>query len=626
MRALRLAMCVCAGLLLSIGASALGPWPGETRTGGLVAAAPDTGATGASGASGSSGPSGHDHATHAEQVALSGAAAVPCTRCHAMDRRGRVTRRLGHESCFGECHGPRPQLPGPPRAGRAGQPPSAPPGEGARRAVCLVCHAADALDRPARDRRVFAVPAGPLSRPEHALRLSHAVHDAPSQTHGGCKACHATGDARPAVRPAAAPAGTPAGRPAGTPDARPAVRPEARPATAPATGTARAADAHARCTRCHAAGAAPAPGDGAAPAETGPLSMHECARCHVAATAGVLRPHLLSGPYRASFSHARHQARGLDDCRGCHAGVLAAAGSELAAPRTEDCSGCHDGAQAFSVVGPHCRRCHVEGSPAGDNRPPRGPGYSHRAHQARGQELPCTRCHQLDARGVPLPPASDHAPCSDAGCHRDDFMARAPEICGACHVGTEPWQRLYFQPRPRPDTEDTEDTEFGARFSHRQHRDADIEACERCHRERSELRDMRLPHQHGTCMGAGCHPQDVPAVEAGAEEDAAHLQGPVPLAICSGCHALDLVTTRHAQRLAAPWSVRARFEHALHERDPAGAAVACTACHAGVAEADSVAAIPSPPKRACAPCHDGRAAFKLTGHGCALCHGPAAQP
>lgn len=598
MRALRLGVYVCAGLLLSLGAGALASWPGEARTG--VAAAQPAGA-----------PTGHDHAAHAEQVALSGAAAVPCTRCHAMDRRGRVTRRLGHDACFGECHGPRPQRPlaGPPRAGQAGaqtrsqaqSQAASPAGDGARRAVCLVCHGAEALDRPALGRRVFAVPPGPLSGPEHALRLSHAVHDAPSQAHGGCGACHAAGAARPAVRIGGQAAGP--------------------PAIAPATGTAKTTDAHARCTRCHAPGAAPATAGGPAAGETGPLSLQECTRCHVAATAGVLRPHLVPGLYRASFSHARHQGRGLDDCRGCHAGVLAAAGSELSAPRTEDCSGCHDGTQAFSVVGPYCRRCHAEPGPEREIRPLRGRGYSHRAHQERGLNLPCARCHQLDARGIPLPPAPDHAPCSDAGCHREEFMARAPRICGACHVGTEPWLRLYFQPRPRPDTE------FGARFSHRQHRDAVVDACERCHRERSELRDMRLSHQHDTCMGAGCHAQDVPQAGAGTEEGAEHLQGPVPLLFCAGCHALDLVTTRHAQRLAAPWSVRARFEHALHERDPAsGAAVACTACHAGVVEADSVAAIPGPPKRACVPCHDGRAAFKLTGHGCARCHGQAAQP
>jgi c(7)-type cytochrome triheme protein len=589
MRALRLGVYVCAGLLLSIAASALARWPGEAGAGGLAAAQP------------AGGPTGHDHAAHAQQVALAGAAAVPCERCHVMDRRGRVSRRPGHEACFGACHGPRPRPPGPQRAGQAG--PLSQPGD-ARRAVCLVCHVAEALDRPALGRRAFAVPPGPLSSPEHAVRLSHAVHDAASLPHGGCRACHATGDARPAGRP---------GKPG---------------AAAPGQGAATGPDAHARCTRCHAPavpGAAPAT-DGAAPAggETGPLSMHACTHCHVAAVAGALRPHLAPGPYRASFSHGRHQARGLDDCRGCHAGVLAAPGNELPAPRTEDCSGCHDGAQAFSVVGPHCRRCHTERGRARASRPLRGPGYSHRAHEARGAALPCARCHQLDARGVPLPPAPDHAPCSDAGCHREAFMARTPTICGACHVGTEPWLRLYFEPRPRPDTE------FGARFSHRQHRDADIEACARCHRERSALRDMRLPHQHDTCMGAGCHapgPSQAAPAGQGAGAGAEALQGPAPLAACADCHALDLVTTRHARRLAAPWSVRARFEHARHERDPAsGVAVACTACHAGVVEADSVDAIPGPPKRACVPCHDGRAAFKLTGHGCARCHGQAGPP
>ena len=593
MRALRLGVYVCAGLLLAIG-SALAPWPGEARTGGLAAAQP------------AGKPTGHDHAAHAQQVALAGAAAVPCERCHVMDRRGRVNHRPGHEACFGECHGPRPRLPGPQRAGQAGPQAASQAGEAARRTVCLVCHAAEALDRPAPGRPVFAVPSGPLSSPEHAVRLSHAVHDAPRPAPGGCRACHATGDARPVPRSIR----------------RPAVRP-GKPAAALARGTATGPDAHARCTRCHAAGAAPATA-GAAPdaGETGPMSMHACTHCHVAVIAGALRPHLVPGPYRASFSHARHQGRGLDDCRGCHAGVLAAPGSELPAPRTEDCSGCHDGAQAFSVVGPDCRRCHAGRGPAHEIRSPRGPGYSHRAHQARGLSLPCARCHQLDARGVPLPTAPDHAPCSDAGCHREAFMARKPAICGACHVGTEPWLRLYFQPRPRPDTE------FGARFSHRQHRSADIEACERCHRERSELRDMRLPYQHDTCVGAGCHaadPSQAAPAGPGTGEDVEHIQGPLPLTACSSCHALDLVTTRHAQRIAAPWSVRARFEHALHERDPAsGAAVACTACHAGVVEADSVDAIPGPPKRACAPCHDGRAAFKLTGHGCARCHGQAA--
>jgi c(7)-type cytochrome triheme protein len=344
--------------------------------------------------------------------------------------------------------------------------------------------------------------------------------------------------------------------------------------------------------------------------------MNDCGSCHAVAAAGARQPALVSGPFRASFSHARHQARGHDDCRGCHAALLAASGNELPAPRTEECVGCHDGAQAFSVLGTQCRRCHAEGGPRSEIRPRRGPGYSHHQHQERGLDMPCTRCHQLDARGIPLPPAADHAPCSDAGCHREEFTARAPQICGACHLGTEPWLRLYFQPQHRLETE------FGARFSHRRHQQASadlIAACEQCHRQPSQQRDLGVPAQHETCMGTGCHER------AAIELD--HPVGPSPLSACTGCHELDLVVERRAQRMQAPWSVRERFDHAQHRSEPgSGAAVPCTACHQGVAEADRVTDIPGPPKRACAPCHDGRVAFKLTGHGCARCHGGARQP
>jgi c(7)-type cytochrome triheme protein len=548
MRSLRLCICVGTVLLLCAGASALATWLGGPRGAGGLAAAEQRG-----------GATGFDHAAHAQRVELAGAAAVPCTRCHAMDRRGRVARRLGHVACFGECHGPRPS--------RAAEGP-------ARRAVCTVCHAAESLERPGPG-RTLAVPAGPLSAREHVLAMSHAAHDAPSQAHGGCRACHAPGQE----------------------DGPP--------------GTRASDDAHARCMRCHLAGAGP----GAT--ETGPVSMNQCSRCHVAAEAGARRPALVSGPYRASFSHARHRARGHDDCRGCHVAVLAASGNDLPAPSTQECAGCHDGVQAFSVLGPQCRRCHAERGQRPGFRERRGPAYSHVEHQQEhGVDMPCTRCHQLDARGIPLPPAADHAPCSDAGCHREEFMAREPAICGACHLGTEPWLRLYFQPQQRLDTE------FGARFSHRRHQQlgtALMEACERCHRRPSQQRDLGLPGQHEACMGTGCHEPTAVDVD--------HAVGPTPLSACTGCHERDLVARRRVQRLGAPWSVRARFDHAPHRTEPSsGAAVPCAACHQGVAEADRVADIPGPPKRACAPCHDGRAAFKLTGHGCARCHGGARQP
>jgi c(7)-type cytochrome triheme protein len=73
--------------------------------------------------------------------------------------------------------------------------------------------------------------------------------------------------------------------------------------------------------------------------------------------------------------------------------------------------------------------------------------------------------------------------------------------------------------------------------------------------------------------------------------------------------------------------VRATFDHAPHRRTASGEAVPCTSCHLAMVAAPDVAAIPTPPKATCAPCHDGRAAFKLTGHGCARCHrSPSPRP
>ena len=53
-----------------------------------------------------------------------------------------------------------------------------------------------------------------------------------------------------------------------------------------------------------------------------------------------------------------------------------------------------------------------------------------------------------------------HTAC--AGCHADDFGARWPKKCGACHNATEPWRALIAD-RPLP-----ERTEFGATLDHEQ--------------------------------------------------------------------------------------------------------------------------------------------------------------
>jgi hypothetical protein len=65
--------------------------------------------------------------------------------------------------------------------------------------------------------------------------------------------------------------------------------------------------------------------------------------------------------------------------------------------------------------------------------------------------------------------------------------------------------------------------------------------------------------------------------------------------------------------------VRTTFDHASHARASGGTALACETCHVDLHAAD-VLALPTPPKATCAPCHDGTAAFKLTGTACTRCH------
>jgi c(7)-type cytochrome triheme protein len=186
-----------------------------------------------------------------------------------------------------------------------------------------------------------------------------------------------------------------------------------------------------------------------------------------------------------------------------------------------------------------------------------------------------------------------HGACTS--CHADEFGKRDPRICFACHNAIEPWRPLVADRRP------PERTEFGARLDHTTHRGA----CTGCHTLATGIVQLRPPRGHRACSAAGCH-----AVEG----------GPAPqLRTCEGCHQLGIANARIAQRLAAPWSVRARFDHAVHRLGEGGTEVACTRCHDDLAGA-SLTAIPAPRKQSCVPCHDGETAFSLTGTGCALCH------
>jgi c(7)-type cytochrome triheme protein len=341
---------------------------------------------------------------------------------------------------------------------------------------------------------------------------------------------------------------------------------------------------HDRCSRCHLA-----------PKAATTPSMTACTQCHAAAWGPARSPELVASPLGLgpSFSHAAHaKVARAAVCTSCHGAVTTTTGHDIPAPRTEDCrqSGCHDGKVAFSTT-EACTRCHT-GAPTGTVELVRPTArFSHDRHRARLGGVTCASCHTLDRRGEATPPA--HAACSTLGCHREDFATPTPMICGACHVAIEPWRPL------RADALPLAETEFGARMRHRDHADRGLR-CSGCHSIADARRELRPPRGHVACSGTGgCHTADQRSAKPA-------------LTDCEQCHALGHVPSLIDARLGERWSVRARFRHDVHPGE-------CESCHAGVWQSRGT---PEPPaKKDCAACHDGKAAFKMTGHGCRRCHG-----
>ena len=344
---------------------------------------------------------------------------------------------------------------------------------------------------------------------------------------------------------------------------------------------------HRRCAGCH---------DGAATPGHGP-AMTACPKCHAAAS-GVPEPVRLAMNSQveivvtSAFSHPRHAARGAAgrQCATCHAGISDTDERQLPRPTTASCAapGCHDGKAAFPTTA-SCTRCHKDAPKARFEVARPDTRFSHATH--RPKQLPCAGCHPLAKSGEVL--VAGHAPC--APCHAEDFGKRRPTICGACHNATEPWRALKADRLP------AERTEFGATIDHGKHRGA----CTACHSLTTTTAQLRPPRGHRACLGAGCH---------------AVAGGPAPLmSACEGCHAEGRAEARLRARLAAPWSVRAAFDHAPHRRSKDGE-LACTACHDDLSGPD-LASLRTPAKATCAGCHDGATAFKLTGTTCLRCHG-----
>jgi c(7)-type cytochrome triheme protein len=439
--------------------------------------------------------------------------------------------------------------------------------EPAARRLCSACHRpADVvrLERGALRRLRSAFPPYGRDR-DFALTMSHAAHAGVAR---GCRACHAA----PPDRGAA-----------------PSRTRRARPTRAPV---------HARCAGCHER----APGR---------VGMSACSSCHAPQVGTSLAPRSEPGrfPVGDRFSHRRHLGRigGADPCRACHAAAAAEKGDRIPTPKKQQCRTCHDGRRAFSLIEASCRRCH--GPPAREEASLglRRERFSHRAHVSSKPGLDCSACHALDPRGAPVTALRGHASCGAPACHASDFAVPAPITCGVCHVRAEPWRDLHADPVP------ADASEFGVDFSHRHHLPGGPgpdRSCGRCHRAAAAGR-FQPAAGHSACAGSTCHAQ---------------ARGPAPsLSRCRDCHVLGLSDRHEQARRSRRWSVRDLFSHASHATEPSapGRPVSCVGCHAGAPASTSLADMPAPGKPSCVRCHDGRVAFKVTGHACARCHVPA---
>jgi c(7)-type cytochrome triheme protein len=400
--------------------------------------------------------------------------------------------------------------------------------------VCTACHAEAALVAPFTGRLAVPYPPYTIDR-DFNLAIGHKQH-----AQAACSACH-------------------------TP-------PETRsPPPAP----------HARCIGCHDGTRAP--------------GMERCGGCHPQASGRPQPPELaaLNDTVTTAFSHSKHATRSArgGECTTCHAAIRTTDDSELPRPRVRDCAtaGCHDGRAAFATT-TACTRCHTSEPPKFNVARPTARFTHGGPHAAAVRDATCGSCHPVPGGEVIR---AGHAAC--ARCHTDDFGAREPKICGACHNGTEPWRALIADRGP------VERTELGASLDHRKH----AGKCTACHSLRTAGAELRPPRGHGACTLAGCH---------------AIAGGPAPqLGACTGCHRIGLAAERERARAVAPWSVRSTFQHAPHRVGRDGKELGCTACHVDLA-APTLRDLATPPKATCAPCHDGGVAFKLTGTTCKRCH------
>lgn len=352
---------------------------------------------------------------------------------------------------------------------------------------------------------------------------------------------------------------------------------------------------HGSCSSCHKVGGSTN------------LVMTGCQGCHAKPKPAQVAAN--NDPFRlTTFDHRRHHAvatAGQAPCATCHtAAKIQSGASEFPRPEMKMCAtACHNGQRAFNAVGTKCTKCHQSGSTATQPNNTEV-SFSHTAHSKRGINLGnCTACHAEKDDGNLLPHGSgkDHQPCAQSGCHQQEFWSKTPKICGVCHDASMPWQKADARLRDSPKPEFFENMNHESHLKRKGETNA---ACADCHGDK--LGGGKRPGGHDAC--SQCHGKG---------------GGAFAMTECGRCHS----QTKPAGAETSEWSVREKFVHEIHARDPRSKKVTrCTSCHAGVKKASTLAEIRKPTMAGCGTCHDGKVAFKTTGYECSRCHTKPSQP
>ena len=432
----------------------------------------------------------------------------------------------------------------------------------ATRRVCRACHRPAQiarLERGARERAASSFPPYDSDR-DFALTMSHAAHGRVAR---GCRACH------------------------GTPPEP--GQPRARRPAAP----------HARCAACHDRTRRP-----------GGVGIDSCSACHSPAVGPARAPRREPGAYpvRSRFSHRSHLARTTerDPCRTCHAGAIAQCRRFECRPRRRRTAAAVTTASAPSrwssrpavAVTAHRSARGIRPAPPLSLLAPRPRGDPGR-HRLR--HLPHARSRRRAGHRAarPRPLLRRRMPRRRLRRRRARHLRRLPRARRAVARSSTPIPTRPTHPSSAL-TSPTARTSPAARP-----------------RWRPAARDATAPRPRGASSPARDTPH-APAPAATPRRAAPRPRSP---------SAAD--ATRSGSSPGTSWprgSGAGRCALASptcrtppSRSRPTGRWPAPTATPPR-SSSTSLADMAKPAKNTCARCHDGRAAFKLTGHTCGRCH------